>query len=174
MNLLDKRVTLIVIGEGDELENLRQLVKSLNLEERVRFVSFMYQNELWRKFKEFDAQLVCSKTVEAFCLVALEAQAHGLPLMHARTGGLPDILGNTALDFDSNSYRDLAEKVNQLLLNREMLVSFSRMGLENSRQYEISRTRDQLTRASAEFINERKKFEVKLICITESRKYCFT
>lgn len=155
--LLEETVSLTIIGEGEELENLMQLVNHLGLKRRIKFISFMSREDLWRSFKDFDVLVVCSQNIEAFCLVAIEAQAHGLPVIYARTGGLVDILGNTGLEFDANSYQDLADKINQVFMNKEVLHDLSNRGLRNARKYVISKTRERVLTISAEVINETNK-----------------
>ena len=74
-----------------------------------------------------------SRFDEPFGLVALEAANHGLPVVAARRGGLPEIVvdGETGFLIDPENPADLAEKLGELASNRERA---SKMGENGQRR----------------------------------------
>jgi D-inositol-3-phosphate glycosyltransferase len=83
---------LIVGGEHDERESahgaaLRQRLKALGLERRVRFLRAQPQRRLRLFYAAADATVVPSY-YESFGMVALEAMACGSPVVASRVGGL--------------------------------------------------------------------------------------
>lgn len=73
-------------GEG-EYEKLKVRVKQLDLEERVTFAEPVPHREMPDVYRASDVVLVPSRA-ESFGLVAAEAQACGVPVIAAETGGL--------------------------------------------------------------------------------------
>jgi len=59
---------------------------------------------------------VVASRYETFCIAALEALAHGCPLIAADAGGIPEMMipGTTALTFQAGDFHDLAAKVRKL------------------------------------------------------------
>jgi len=106
---------LIIVGDGEERENLEGLVKKLNLELRVKFVGVKTGGNLLRLIKGAQLAIIPSRR-EPFGIVALELMAAGKPIIAAQTGGLQELLEDkhTALFFESENYRDLAEKIVKL------------------------------------------------------------
>ena len=83
---------LIVGGEHDERESahgvaLRQRLKALGLERRVRFLRAQPQRRL-RLFYAAASATVVPSYYESFGMVALEAMACGSPVVASRVGGL--------------------------------------------------------------------------------------
>lgn len=67
---------LILIGEGELLESVKQKVHRLILDQSVKFLSV--RNDVYRLYQAFDVFVLPSR-YEGFGLVALEAQFSGLP-----------------------------------------------------------------------------------------------
>jgi glycosyltransferase involved in cell wall biosynthesis len=80
-------VELEVVGAGPDLERLESLVQSLRLKGRVRFRGAV--NDMPGFYAGVDC-LLHTPITEAFGLVALEAAAHGCPVIAARVDGLAE------------------------------------------------------------------------------------
>jgi glycosyltransferase involved in cell wall biosynthesis len=84
-------VELQVAGAGPELERLQALARSLGIAERVQFHGAV------RDMQRFYADIHClvhTPLTEAFGLVALEAAAHGCPVIAAAVDGLPEVVAD--------------------------------------------------------------------------------
>ena len=93
--MLQHPATVIMVGgnlEGDpELERLRQVAREQGLEDEIRFVGAIPQEELPRFYNAADLMVVPSY-YESFGLVAVEALACGTPVIATKVGGLQYIV----------------------------------------------------------------------------------
>lgn len=88
--------TLYVAGEGPELPPLRALVSRLGLSERVVFEGA--RADMAEFYRRVDC-LLHPPLTEAFGLVALEAAAHGCPVVAAGIDGLPEAVADGVSGF---------------------------------------------------------------------------
>jgi phosphatidylinositol alpha-1,6-mannosyltransferase len=74
------------------------LAQALRLEDQVRFLGFVPEEDLPELYRASDLFVLCTREaaeqqeVEGFGLVFLEAQACGTPVVGTRTGGIPDAI----------------------------------------------------------------------------------
>jgi glycosyltransferase involved in cell wall biosynthesis len=144
LSLLELEISLTIIGSGDQYDNLTDLTEKLCLEGRIEFIPFVKRDELWKILTEYDICIISTKIVEAFCLMAIEAQAHGLVIVYSDTGGPKDIIGNTGIMYKTGDFVDMARKIQYLVSHRDELSKFSLLGIENSKKYKIENLREQL------------------------------
>mgnify|MGYP001558791118 CR=1 FL=1 len=153
MRFIDPTIHLTVIGDGDQKDFLINLVKKYNLESRITFLDFLPRKILWKKLTDFDAIVVSTKKIEAFCLVAVEAQAHGLPVIYSKTNGLIEVVGKSGISFKVQDSEELAKIVNRLLFNEKLIKKYSLLGKRNAKRYKISKTRKLFLKVSRELLN---------------------
>lgn len=108
---------LTIIGNGPEYKNLKDLVKSLSLNEYVRFTGKLTGTELVESLNQHDFILVPSIWEEPFGLVALEGMACGCIPIVSNSGGLNEAIGNAGVIFDKNNTASLLNKTLSLLNN---------------------------------------------------------
>jgi len=109
---------LVVTGEGPAEASLHKLVKTLGLEQNVKFIGYLDRNkELNACYQAADVFVFASKS-ETQGLVLLEAMAQGTPVVAIAELGTASILveGQGALIAPDNTAK-FAEKVLQLLMN---------------------------------------------------------
>lgn len=131
---------LTVIGDGSELPNLISRTADLGLTHRIRFEPFMPREELWRRFADFDAFLFTTRQLEAFGLVAVEAQAHGLPVVYGDLPGLRQTLGAGALAYQPGDAGALARSVDQLAEDPGLRRTLSISAAVGARRHDIGTT----------------------------------
>lgn len=109
---------LILVGDGPERIFIQQLVKELKLGDRVYFLG--EQDYLEPLFFCADLFLLPSEQ-ESFGLTALEAMACGVPVIGARTGGLPEVIahGETGFLFPVGEIDSMADRAVELLKDPE-------------------------------------------------------
>lgn len=113
---------LIVVGgpsgiDGPgEVEHLRRLTADLGLTDRVRFVAPQPHSDLADFYRAADVLVMPSRS-ESFGLVAVEAQACGLPVVAARVGGLAYTVADSesGLLVDGHEPRSFAAAVTAIL-----------------------------------------------------------
>lgn len=102
-------------GPG-EVEHLRKLTADLGLTDRVRFVAPQPHADLAAFYRAADVLVMPSRS-ESFGLVAVEAQACGLPVVAARVGGLAYTVADSesGLLVDGHEPRPFAAAVTAIL-----------------------------------------------------------
>jgi glycosyltransferase involved in cell wall biosynthesis len=130
--------TLDIIGRGAEERQLRAKVAELGLGDRVRFQPPVDEAEKIRLLSEATVFIlpslppISNNHVEGLGLTLLEAQSLGLPVLAARTGGIPEAVkeGLTGVLFRAGDSHDLAEKLTALLASPGQLQAMSLAGPE--------------------------------------------
>jgi len=80
---------LAVIGDGDQLENLRSLARQLELGDRVAFCGWILDRE--RIFSDLDLTALSSQN-EGTPVSIIESLAAGVPVVATRVGGVADVM----------------------------------------------------------------------------------
>jgi glycosyltransferase involved in cell wall biosynthesis len=101
----------VIIGNGELENNLKNLVKSLKLENDIIFTGFIPKAS--RYFKIFDC-FVSNSTKEAFGLSILEAMAAKLPIIATRIGGIPEVVDNTGILIEANNIQTCANAMQEI------------------------------------------------------------
>jgi glycosyltransferase involved in cell wall biosynthesis len=95
MDEVRKRVPdalLLIAGKGPLEGELRSQVRSLRLENNVRLLGFMPDQELPAAYRAADLSVVPSVAAEGFGLVVVESLASGTPVLVTPVGGLPEVV----------------------------------------------------------------------------------
>ena len=114
----------------------------------VRYLGWLTRPRLWRAFSQYDLLVVPSTRFEAFGLVAVEAQACGLPVLYQPVPGLAEVLGDTAVAVDLTDPRNLVDTVAWLRRDRSALADLRAAGRRNAARFPLSRTARELEHLS--------------------------
>jgi glycosyltransferase involved in cell wall biosynthesis len=87
----NKNFEFTIIGEGMEMDNLKKLVSSLNLNHNISFTGKLDRDKVQEKLKEVDCFIMVSES-EAFGLVYLEAMSKGCITIGAKGQGIDGII----------------------------------------------------------------------------------
>lgn len=103
LNQTERDFHWLIIGDGDYLDKLRELVSKDGLTQRVHLLGGMAQSELKKYYSAADVFLLLSKFEEAYGLVYLEAAATGTASIALRKGGVCEAIseGETGFVVDS-------------------------------------------------------------------------
>jgi len=106
------QVELKIIGEGDERNNLEELVLKHGLSQNVILIG--NSGDVPRFLSDADLYILSSRD-EGMPMAVLEAMQIGLPLISTRVGTLPEILDQNACIFVEKSAEDIARVLKQVL-----------------------------------------------------------
>jgi glycosyltransferase involved in cell wall biosynthesis len=126
---LPREVSIDIIGDGPERDNLRTLVSGLQLRERVRWHHAMPQPALVEFYRTATAVVVPSVD-EGLGLVAVEAHLCEAPVVAFDSGGLRDVVvdGETGLLAHEVSPSALAATMRDLLRRPDKGASLGKAG----------------------------------------------
>jgi glycosyltransferase involved in cell wall biosynthesis len=107
----------VVCGDGWRLEEMRDLARQLEVQERVLFKGWLGANDLARELAEASVVVMPSVWPEPFGLVGIEAFAAGRPVVATSTGGIGDWLddGINGFSVPPGDPQALADALNELL-----------------------------------------------------------
>jgi glycosyltransferase involved in cell wall biosynthesis len=80
---------LVVVGDGEQREELRRLVRDLGLDSRIHFLG--WRNDLQAILAEVDVVICCSRN-EGTPVALIEAMAAGVPVVSTNVGGVGDLV----------------------------------------------------------------------------------
>ncbi|MGI5484959.1 glycosyltransferase family 4 protein [Streptomyces lavendofoliae] len=144
LTLTEQPHHLTVIGEGNLREHLEQRATELGLADRVHFDPFLPRAELWRRLPNFDGFIFTTRGLEAFGLVLIEAQAHGLPVAYSNLAGVREILGSSGVPYTPGDPRSLAVAVDKMGRNCHGRNALTKAALRNAHRYDITTTSRQV------------------------------
>jgi D-inositol-3-phosphate glycosyltransferase len=130
---------------GGERGRLQSLARSLGVSDRVTFLGAVSHAELADLYAVADVCVVPSRT-ETFGLVALEAQASGLPVVASAVGGLLDIVddGVTGYLVSGRDADDFASRVARVLSDDALRRRMGEVARERAAQFTWARSVDRL------------------------------
>ena len=111
------------IGHGEEEDNIKKLVKELNLEQQVVFykdISQDLKNALVKKSNLFVMpSIVYKKSVEGFGIAYVEAAQYGVPSIGGKDGGAADAIKDkeTGIICDGNNLEEIYSSIDSVLKN---------------------------------------------------------
>ncbi len=120
-------IIYICIGHGAEEENIKKLVKELDLEGQVMFfkdISNDLKNALTAKSNIFIMpSIIHEKSVEGFGIAYVEAAQYGIPSIGGKDGGATDAIEHekTGLICDGNNLDEVYSSLNDMLENKKYL-----------------------------------------------------
>lgn len=118
---------LVIEGKGEELNNIKNLVKELKQESNIIFtngnLSFQQKIEVM-KGSLFG---IIPSRIEPFGIIALEYIASGTPVIVSKTGGLIDLIqdNKTGIFFENENIDELSSSIKNLYTNEAIRKKIS-------------------------------------------------
>lgn len=104
-----RRHDLVIVGQKGWMSNeIYKLPKKLGIEDRVKFLGYVSEDDLPQLYSGAIALLFPS-LFEGFGLPILEAQACGCPVLTSNTSSMPEVAGKGAVYVNPNSVDDIVE-----------------------------------------------------------------
>jgi len=124
------QIFLEIIGDGNEREDLENLVASLEITDKVNFAGIVSHQDTVSYYQKASAFVLPSLN-EGMSNAMLEALATGLPIIATRTGGATELIKENINGFliEAQNSRDIAEKIEQLILDPALAAKMSRESL---------------------------------------------
>lgn len=137
-NILDK-IQLNIVGDGSEKFALERRVKEINLEDRVKFVGWIEQQETLLYYQKSD--IFCFPSIREFGgAVVLEAMSCGLPCIVVNNGGIGEyVTDKTGFKIESISKKyliqELTNKIECLVNNETLRYQMSANAIERAKEF---------------------------------------
>ena len=124
---------LVLIGDGPELAQCREIARELGITSRVQFLGM--RDALPQLLAPADVYLMSSSD-ESFGLSALEAMACGTAVVGTAVGGVPEVVrhGVDGLLCDKEDIESFASHTRELLLDRDRSRAMGRAARESTEQ----------------------------------------
>ncbi|GIU70237.1 MAG: mannosyltransferase [Candidatus Woesearchaeota archaeon] len=140
-------VAIVIVGGGPLYENLKDMVKALNLENKVYLLGRVDKISFYIK----ESDLFCLPSVErteAFGLVLVEALYFGKPLITTNVEGsgmnYVNQDGITGLVVPPRNPKALADAINKILSDNNLYERFSKNARERFKEFDISSIGDKI------------------------------
>ena len=137
MKLLDEKVTVRFVGDGENLEHCKQVAKEMGVERQVVFLGA----------RADVANLVAESYIgiqssnwEGFGLTAVEMMAAGLPVIATEVDGLKQVVEGAGLLFSVGDVETLAQHVKHIFNDKIFYDSLSEASKERAGEYDVSMT----------------------------------
>lgn len=130
MQHLNSSHKLLIAGNGEEEQELKNTAKELKIEDRIVFLGLINQEELTKYY--WISDVFCRPSLsEGQGIAFLEAMATGIPVIATPVGGIPDFLQDkeTGLFCEVKNPKSIADKIELIFKDeklREEIVSNAR------------------------------------------------
>ena len=131
---------LMVIGKSPNESKIRKLINDLDLKEKISFKSNLSEEEIVDIYHSSQIAVIPS-LYEGFGFGAGEAMACGTPLISTDSGGLKDVIGDSAIKIASGSIEEIENKIISLFKDpkkREQLSLKGRKRMEDLFDWKIA------------------------------------
>ncbi len=118
---------LVICGKGGMIDELKQEVKTLGIENKVYFAGYCDSNKIQKMYKCAD-MAVFPSTYEPFGIVALEAMLAGIPTVVSDVGGLNEIVdhGVNGMKSYAGNSNSIADSILALLFDAKLCDTISK------------------------------------------------
>ncbi len=141
-NHLKNKIKLHIIGFGNEKENLKKIVKDLEIENDVIFYGRIPNDVIYKYYESSDIFIMSSIVdshgyQEGFPVVILEAMSYGLPIIATNIAGVREILIHeyNGLIVEQKNALDIYEAIIKMVNDHELLVRISSNCLKEKNKY---------------------------------------
>lgn len=136
--LKHKKAKLIIIGDGPDRDDAVNLAIKHGIRDKVLFMG--KSNDI-EKILCFSDLFILPSEKESFGLAALEAMAHGVPIISTNTGGLPEVNIHGESGYLSNvgDVEDMAKNALKILKDPKTHQNFKDAAKKRARVFDIKK-----------------------------------
>ena len=134
-NEIYKNFKIVCFGGGKILESEKKILreKKFDLNKIINFPN--YNDELLYKLYKSATALIYPSSYEGFGMPILEAMSIGCPVISSNASSLPEVYGDSALNFDPSSREQLLDCINKLVKNDETKRKILEKGRNHSKKF---------------------------------------
>ena len=130
---------LTIAGDGQEREKIENKIKEKKLQDKIQLLGFQKEKELNELMLQSSIYVMTSFH-ESFGLVLIEAESYGLPILAFDSAeGPKEIIQNGKNGFliENRNKEEMADKINELMINEELRQTIGEKAREESQQYKV-------------------------------------
>ncbi|MCX6762321.1 MAG: glycosyltransferase family 1 protein [Candidatus Moranbacteria bacterium] len=132
-------ITLVLGGEDKSqfsklFTNIKAEIKKLDIEEKVRIIGFVRQEDLPALYRNCELYILPS-FYEGFGLMPLEAMASGAPTAVSKTSSLPEVGGDAVLYFNPHDTDEMARVMGKVLRNNKLRLRLAEKGKDRAKKF---------------------------------------
>jgi len=120
---------LVICGEGPYRLALEKKVKTLNLDNKIKFQGYVSNNQLKQEFETASIFILPSLS-ESFGMVFLEAMAAGCAVIASDSTACPETIGNAGLFVQPGNVEDIHNKLSFLIRNEDIRKELGIKGIK--------------------------------------------
>lgn len=130
------QVQFIIAGEGEKKKDLMALAKKLNLEDKIRFLGKVTEEEKVRLYQRAWV-FINPSLIEGWGITTIEANACGVPVIASDVAGLRDSVRNphTGLLLSYGKSHLFAEKICQLISDKKLRLKISQNAIAWAQEF---------------------------------------
>lgn len=130
-------ITVYIAGYGPRENELRDLVKKLDLNKHVKFLGFVPENDKFKYYKASKIVAIPSRW-ENSPITLYEAMASGKAVVASNVSGIPDVLedGKTGFLFECEDVEELANKIIILLTDEALRNAMGTAARDKAKEYD--------------------------------------
>ncbi|KAF0135189.1 MAG: group 1 glycosyl transferase [Candidatus Saganbacteria bacterium] len=154
-DLIKNEYQIIIAGKvvgkesQEEFIRLKKTCGILSINDKIVFDMTADEFKIKRYYEKSEL-FVMPSLVESFSLPVVEAMSAGLPIIASDSTCLSEVAGNAGLFFKTNSPKDLAAKIEILLVDNKLSSSLSCAGLKRAPQFSWNKAAKSLLACFAE------------------------
>lgn len=128
------KISVTIIGEGNEKESLRELSAELGIKDKIKFIGHVDNSRKVIPYYQEASVFVLPSLNEGMSNAMLEALASGLPILATDTGGTRELVENGENGFiiRMKDSRDIAEKIEILIKDEELRQKMAQKSREKA------------------------------------------
>ncbi len=134
---------LNIVGDGDQYDLIKNKIIENNLHKNIKLCGFLHKDKINEILEKTSIFLLASHT-ESFGIVLLEAMQFGVPCISFSTAeGANDLIENNVNGYiiKNRSNKAMANKIDELLCNRDKLKDMGKKAFNSTKNYTISKNK---------------------------------
>jgi len=132
--LIHKRTDVLLIRIGARSARIAKLIKKCRLDNHIRYFNNIGDDMLPLFYNAADI-FIFPSVYEGFGLPLLESMACGTPVVAANASCFPEIISDAGLLFHPKNFSELADKIQGLLSNKQLMRELIQKGRERASEF---------------------------------------